>query len=190
VAVPDEYDGHSWLLLAEDAVSGEAVGSMRITTRAGGLLEAEEHFGLPLFLRVPSTVEITRFAILPAYRTKTRIVPIVFFGLVKLAVLFMERIRVRRLVVCATPERVWGYTWLNLQATGRIARYEKLANAEHQLLFCDLREAARVRGHRFKEAILEASHPEIIVPRRIPARGLGIDATRDPLRVAQAGLRA
>src|SRR2546428_5292062 len=36
VPIPDEYDGRSWLLLAEDVRSGEAVGSMRVTPRAAG----------------------------------------------------------------------------------------------------------------------------------------------------------
>ena len=44
ISVPDEYDGHSWILLAEDAATGQAVGTMRITSRSEGPLEAEEYF--------------------------------------------------------------------------------------------------------------------------------------------------
>src|SRR5207244_9308548 len=60
VPVPDEYDGRSWLLLAEDMRTGEAVGSMRVTPRAAGPLECEEYLVLPPALRSASAVEITR----------------------------------------------------------------------------------------------------------------------------------
>src|SRR5262245_38289915 len=51
--VPDPYDARSWFLLAEDLESGLAVGSMRLTPRFAGPLEAEESFTLPPLLRVP-----------------------------------------------------------------------------------------------------------------------------------------
>src|SRR2546426_3330410 len=68
VPIPDEYDGRSWLLLAEEVRTGEAVGSMRVTPRSAGPLEAEEYFVLPAALRSANVVEITRFAILPTHR--------------------------------------------------------------------------------------------------------------------------
>src|ERR1051325_10181159 len=40
VPVPDEYDGRSWLLLAEHVEAGETVGTMRIAPRSAGPLEA------------------------------------------------------------------------------------------------------------------------------------------------------
>jgi N-acyl amino acid synthase FeeM len=179
VSVPDEYDCRSWLLLAENAVTGEAVGSMRVTPRSYGRVEAEECFELPAELRVPSTVEITRFAILPAYRNQLRILPVVAAGLVKLAILFMQRIEARRLVVCARPERVWTYSWLNMTATGRKAHYRKLDGAEHELLTCDLLDAVEGRNHRYKEVFLRVHHPEIELPEHVtplvaePRRALG-----------------
>src|SRR5437879_6262161 len=47
VPIPDEYDGRSWLLLAEDVRTGEAVGSLRVTPRAAGRLRPEEAFAVP-----------------------------------------------------------------------------------------------------------------------------------------------
>ena len=58
VPVPDEYDSRSWLLLAEDVRTGEAVGSMRVTPRAAGPLECEEYLVLPPALRSARVVEI------------------------------------------------------------------------------------------------------------------------------------
>src|SRR2546427_2513302 len=65
VPIPDEYDGRSWLLLAEDVRSGEAVGSMRVTPRSAGPPEAEGDFVLPAPLPSANVVEITPVAILP-----------------------------------------------------------------------------------------------------------------------------
>src|SRR5262249_16469833 len=47
VPVPDDYDRRSWLFIAEDATTGKAVGTMRVTPRWAGSLEAEEYFTLP-----------------------------------------------------------------------------------------------------------------------------------------------
>jgi hypothetical protein len=180
--VPDEYDRRSWLLLAEDAVSREAVGTMRITPRAWGPLEAEEYFTLPAQFASPETVELTRFAILPAHRGRTRILPVVFAGLIKSAVRFLDQVGMRQLVVCSTPERVWGYAWMNLRPTGHMARYRKLNDAEHELLLGNLGEIM-ARGHRFKDCFLDIEHREIVDPVVPPEPGF-FDEDIEPLRVA------
>jgi hypothetical protein len=168
VAIPDRYDARSWLLVAEDASTGEAVGTMRITPRAAGPLEAEEYFDLPPSLRLATTAEITRFAVLPAYRSRAHVLPAVASGLVKLAILVLEQAHVCTLVVCATPARVWLYSWLNMEATGRVARYRKLGNTPHELLVCDLHEAIHETGHRFKASFLDVWHPEVLLPGQLP----------------------
>src|SRR3989442_5912255 len=61
VPVPDEYDSRSWLLLAEDVRTGEAVGSMRVTPRAAGPLQCEEYLVLPPALPAAPGVQITCF---------------------------------------------------------------------------------------------------------------------------------
>src|SRR5262245_37871497 len=47
VAVPDEYDHRSWLLVAEHVETGEVVGTMRIIAREYGAVESEEYFEIP-----------------------------------------------------------------------------------------------------------------------------------------------
>src|SRR5439155_13685529 len=89
VPVPDEYDGRSWLLLAEHEETGEAVGTMRITPRSVGRLEAEEYFWLPPRLRTAASVEVNRFAILPGHRRAGKLMPAVSFGLFKLMIQFI-----------------------------------------------------------------------------------------------------
>jgi N-acyl-L-homoserine lactone synthetase len=174
VPVPDEYDLRSWLLVAEQAATGEVVGSMRVTPRAGGPLEAEEYFDLPRYLVSPSVVEVTRFAILPSARPSGRFLPVVAMGLFKLVCNFVKRLDAQYVVVCAKAERVWTYQWLRFEPTGRTAAYGKLGNAPHELLVCDLRGGiARHRSHRYWEFFFETEHPEVVLPERIPEPGLG-----------------
>src|SRR6476619_930362 len=47
LAVPDEYDHRSWLLVAEHMETGEVVGTMRIIAREYGQVESEEYFEIP-----------------------------------------------------------------------------------------------------------------------------------------------
>jgi hypothetical protein len=183
VPVPDEYDARSWLLLAEDVRTGEAVGTMRITPRAAGPLEAEEYFTLPPRLRSFVTVEVNRFAILPAYRSRSRILPVVWAGLVKTAIAFISQIGAENVVVCSTPERAWNYVWLNLTGSGLKARYTKLGGAEHELLYCNVREAFHLE-HRFKDWFLDVSQPEIDLPGFIPQLGIAEVGSCEPLRAA------
>src|SRR5690349_9498456 len=101
VPVPDDYDHRSWLFLAEETTTGKVVGTMRVTPRFAGRLEAEEYFTLPRNLRDPMTREITRFAILPEYRKGKTFLPVVSLGLFKLVREFGARIGGRYLVVCS-----------------------------------------------------------------------------------------
>src|SRR5687767_15458569 len=58
VPVPDEYDHRSYLLIAEVEETGEIVGTMRITPREYGPIEAEEYFRLPGALDSTHAIEI------------------------------------------------------------------------------------------------------------------------------------
>jgi N-acyl-L-homoserine lactone synthetase len=174
VPVPDEYDGRSWFLLAEQVSSGEAVGSMRVTPRSLGPLEAEEYFRLPASLLAPGVVEITRFAILPEHRQSKRFLPVVALGLYKLVCHFTRQLRASHVVICSKPERSFAYQWLGFSRTGLSARYTKLADAEHELLSCDVRgDMEQHRAHRYWEFVFEIEHQEIALPGRIPPFGLG-----------------
>jgi N-acyl-L-homoserine lactone synthetase len=174
VPVPDDYDQRSWLLLAEHVESGEAVGTMRVTPRSTGPLEAEEYFRLPRHLIEPRTVEVTRFAILPEHRRGHGVLPSVSFGLFKLLINFVNQIGARHAVVCSKEERVWTYEWLCFQRTGLVARYAKLANAEHALLSVDLREMRERRDHRLWEFVFTTRPAEI----ELPPRSLGFGPVR------------
>ncbi len=173
VPVPDEYDHRSWLLLAEDTIAGRTVGTLRVTPRSAGPLEVEEYFALPPKLRSPRAVELNRFAILPDYRKGKTFLPIVSLGLFKLVSDCLERMNAHYMVVASKPERVWTYRWLCFASTGLVTRYEKLDNAEHELLTCYCRDRrALAKDHPFKDFFLEARYPEIIVPKAMPRLGL------------------
>jgi N-acyl-L-homoserine lactone synthetase len=182
VPIPDAYDHRSWFLLAEHVASGEAVGSMRVTPRWAGPLEAEEYFTLPAHLRSPKVVEVTRFAILPPFRKSKRFLPVVAMGLFKLVCNFVKQIDAQYVVVCAKPERVWTYQWLKFERTGLSAAYVKLDGAAHELMVCDLGGGiAKYGDHRYWEFFFDIHHPEVIMPSRIPSFGIG-DGVRPEVR--------
>ncbi len=174
VPVPDEYDERSWVLLAEHVRAGRAVGSMRVTPRSAGALEAEQYFQLPALLQVPGVVEVTRFAILPEVRDGSRLLPAIALGLYKLVCHFTRQLRASHVVICSKPERSFAYQRLGFTSTGLTARYTKLANTEHELLTCDVRGGMeRHRAHRYWEFVFETDHPEVAVPARVPPLGIG-----------------
>jgi hypothetical protein len=174
VPIPDAYDRRSWFLLAEHVRSGAAVGSMRVTPRFAGSFEAEEYFDLPRSLWTPTAVEITRFAIVPDHRHSRRFLPVVALGLYKLVCQFTRQLRTTDVVICAKPERSWAYQWLAFARSGLTAHYTKLGNAEHELMTCDVRGGMQKhRDHRYWDFVFEIEHPEIVLPARVPALGLG-----------------
>jgi hypothetical protein len=165
VPIPDVYDARSWHLVAEDAATGTAIGSLRLTPRSEGPIEAEEYFWLPPDLTRGRIVEATRFAILPEHRTGRRFLPAVALGLFKLGIRYVLSLGADRVVVCAKPERVWTYVWLGFERTGRFAPYRKLGGASHELLVSPVGAAiARSRDHRFWDFFMESDDPEIEMP--------------------------
>ena len=84
VPVPDEYDHRSFLLIAECEKTGEIVGTMRLTPRELGPVEAEEYFTLPEHLDSIHAVEISRFAIKRSHRKTRTFLPVISVGLFKL----------------------------------------------------------------------------------------------------------
>jgi N-acyl-L-homoserine lactone synthetase len=188
VPIPDAYDRRSWLLVAEHEATGEAVGTMRITPRSSGRLEAEEYFWLPPRLRTPRSVEVNRFAILPEHRRGEKLMPAVSFGLFKLMINFvMDRLGADYVVVCSKEERIWTYEWLRFQRTGIVARYGKLGNADHELLTMDLRRRlSEHRDHRLWEFLFESVLPQVSVPDVIPGLGPDFDSPREPMLLARS----
>ena len=188
VPVPDAYDRRSWVLIARHVASGEAVGTMRITPRSAGRLEAEEYFWLPPKLRTIRSVEVNRFAILPEHRRGQGVMPAVSFGLFKLMMNFvMNQLGAEYIVVCSKEERIWTYEWLRFQRSGIVARYTKLGNAEHELLTMDLRRRlAEHSDHRLFEFIFESDHPEVSLPDTVPGLGPDADNPHAPLLIARS----
>jgi len=188
VPVPDEYDKRSWVLLAEHVRSGRAVGSMRVTPRSAGHLEAEEYFRLPALLRATGVVEVTRFAIPPEPRPSSRFFPAVALGLYKLVCQFTRQLRASHVVICSKPERVWTYEWLRSARTGLLARYAKLNNAAHEMLVLDFRQIVKTyAGHPFEELLVGPPCPEVMVPRRAPTLGTATRESRLAVTPAAAG---
>jgi len=186
IPVPDEYDARSWLVLAEDDATGAAVGSIRVTCRSAGPIEAEEYFRLPADLRTDGVVEISRFAILPDHRKGRALMPTVALGLFKTVVQLLIRAGTKRAVVCAKPERVWSYSWMRFQQTGVQMPYVKLGGAPHELLLCDMRYGVSVYDdHRFYDFFVASVSPEIHIPETLPVPGThcggGADLAADPL---------
>src|SRR5262245_37916293 len=178
VPVPDDYDRRSWLITAEEISTGRIVGSIRVTPRFAGPLEAEEYFKLPAHLRTPKAYEISRFAILPGYRKGKTFLPVVSLGLFKAVQMLLKRVGAHYMVICAKPERVWTFEWMRFEHTGLTARYEKLSNAEHALLSYDfVRQNEILEGHPFEAFWVDFEHPQVNIPKRIPALGLGGETT-------------
>jgi N-acyl-L-homoserine lactone synthetase len=165
VPIPDEYDDRSWFLIAKDAASGEAVGSLRITPRSLGPLEAEEYFDLPPFLAARETVEMSRFAIVPSRRDVGRFLPTVALGLFKLAGKVVDQLQAEYIVICSRPERTLTYRWLRFEFAGQQRPYLKLGGTLHDLMICDVRGGARRHSdHRYWDCFYAVQHAEIEVP--------------------------
>lgn len=173
VPIPDEYDARSWFLIAEHADTGEAVGSIRVTSRGAGPLEAEEYFRLPAALRGPRVAELSRFAILPDHRKGRALMPSVALGLFKTMLQFLQACGIERVVVCAKPERVWTYAWMCFQETGVRAPYVKLAGSVHELMVLDFRYGPEIYDqHRFYDFFVGTMSPEIHMPSGRPPLGV------------------
>jgi N-acyl-L-homoserine lactone synthetase len=187
VPVPDQYDARSWLLLAEDLATGQPVGCMRLTPHFAGDFESEAYFTLPKALRSAKCVEINRFAILPAYRKGKTFLPIVSTGLFKLCLTFLESIGAHQMVIASKPERVWTYEWLGFERTGAVAQYGSLDDAEHELLVLDVRRVAeRLEGNPFKDFFCSLQYEQVVLPRRLPSLGVGIDLDAAPFRMQES----
>ncbi len=183
VPVPDEYDARSWLLVAESAADGQIAGTMRITPRAFGPLEAEEYFRLPAALASGRCIEISRFAIRRSHRKTHTFLPIVSLGLFKLCYEFALALGAECQVVCSKPERMWSYLSMGFRSTGITARYEKLNGVEHELLWHDFRQAGTIlQGNPFRELFCALQFEEVALPAAPPPVGLVEEL--EPLRFA------
>lgn len=175
--VPDEYDHRSWLLVAEHVETGEIVGTMRVTPREYGPVEAEEYFTLPADLDRADAIEISRFAILAAHRKTRTFLPVVSVGLVKLASELATTVGAERQIVCTKAAKLWSYLSMGFQSTGMKTCYAKLNGTEHELLSHDIVGTIRSllrgdsNGNPFEE-LWTREFDEIIPPVSVPPLGL------------------
>ena len=181
IDVPDVYDRHSWLLLAEDVETGAAIGTMRLTSRAGGPLECEHSFLLPAALRSPDVAEASRFAILPSHRQGTGRSPAVSIGLFKTVALFVDRVvGAKRWLLCSKAERVHTYTFLRFRQTGVRAPYTALDGTMHEILVQDLRHGYEpYTDFPMHDFFFQVDSPEILLPAVPPPLGLGTTAASE-----------
>jgi len=176
VPVPDAYDRHSWLMIAEEEATGAAVATLRITTRAAGPLECEHSFVLPGSLRTPDVLEMSRFAILSEHRQGKGRSPGVSIGLFKAVALFAHQmVGAARMVLCSKAERVQTYTYLGFRPTGVRAPYTALDGAMHEILVMDIRYGYEpYRDHELFQFFFETKSPQIVLPAVLPPLGLGV----------------
>lgn len=173
IDVPDDFDHRSWLLVAEHVESQDIVGTMRVTPRTLGPIEAEEYFTLPADLDRAEVVEISRFAILKGFRKPRTILPAVSIGLFRLCYDLALRVGAERQLVCSKAERMWTYESLGFRATGLSAAYEKLNGVSHQILWHDFRRAGEwLAGSPLHELFCELSLDTVECPAETPPLGL------------------
>ncbi len=180
VPVPDFHDTRSWILQAEEVATGTIVGTMRLTPRFAGPFELEEYFTIPKAFRSPRSVELNRFAILPEHRKGKKFLPVVTLGLFKLALRLLEGMNARHIVIASKPEKIWTYEWIGFRRTGHTALYGSLDSCEHELLSLDVRKMSELlAGHPFDAFMNTMDFREVVLPRRLPSLGLGVE---QPLR--------
>jgi len=99
--------------------------------------------------------------------------------------MLLKRVGAHYMVICAKPERVWTFEWMRFEHTGLTANYEKLNNAEHALLAYDfVRQNEILAGHPFEAFWVDYDHPQVDIPKRIPALGLGGETSSRFTRIA------
>src|SRR6185295_13542011 len=184
LAVPDEYDHRSWLLVAEHVETGEVVGTMRIIARDYGPVESEEYFEIPDTFKSRKVVEMSRFAIVRSHRKTRTFLPVVSVGLFTLCYRFAHVIGAECMVVCSKAAKVWTYQSLGFERTGLTKSYEKLNGAEHELLTLEFGGFEE----RFAEnpflAMFTMEHDEIVVPTDVPQLGLVEEPIEEQYKIA------
>jgi N-acyl-L-homoserine lactone synthetase len=184
VPVPDEYDHRSYLLIAECEESGEIVGTMRMTPRALGPVEAEEYFRLPGALDSDRAIEISRFAIKRSHRKTRTFLPVISVGLFKLCYEFSMLLGSDCQIVCSKADKMASYLSMGFRSTGITKRYAKLNGTQHELLFHDFtRVAVILKDNPFGE-LCQTPLAAVMLPSEMPPTNLVDESFSEPLRMA------
>src|SRR5438067_162856 len=100
---------------------------------------------------------------------------------------FLQSMEARTLVTASKPERIWTYEWLCFRRAGLTAQYGCLDRTEHELLWLDMRRLGEVfAGHPFGAFFASIDDREVVLPRRLPPLGLGVDLDAEPFRLRES----
>ena len=173
-----DSDANTVVVLAVDKRSGEAVGTARFQTNAGGPLLIEHSMSLPDELRSDTRAEITRLSAVAGAD------PLVKLALMKSSYLFCMATQVRWMVICARSEALMRqYRRLGFQELfddGRMLPMLHVGRLDHHVLSFNVTGAEsrwRETKHPLYDFMIETAHPDIqlfstepALPARTPAR--------------------
>ena len=187
VSVPDEYDHRSYLLIAECEETGEIVGTMRLTPREYGPIEAEEYFTLPAELDSRHAIEISRFAIKRTHRKTRTFLPVISCGLFKLCYEFSMFLGADCQIVCSKAEKMASYLSMGFSSTGITKPYAALNGVEHELLSHDFNRLDEIlKDNPFGELCFTPLD-QVTLPEGMPPTNLVDEPFSEPLRMAANG---
>ena len=173
-----DADEHTIVVLCVDKASGEAVGTARFQTNAGGPLLIEHSMNVPDKMRSDTRAEVTRLSAVAGAD------PLVKLCLMKASYLFCLATQVRWMVIGARSEalvrqyRRLGFA--DLFDDGRQVPLLHAGRLDHRVLAFNVTTAEsrwREAGHPLYDFMIETAHPDIqlfstrpAMPRREPAR--------------------
>jgi len=172
-----DADENTVVVLCVDKKTGEAVGTARFQTNAGGPLLIEHSMTLPAEMRDDTRAEITRLSAVAGAD------PLVKLCLMKASYLFCLATQVRWMVIGARSEAlVRQYRRLgfcNVFEDGRLVPLLHAGRLDHHILCFNVTTAEsrwREKNHPLYEFMIETAHPDIqlfstrpALPRREPA---------------------
>ncbi len=188
-----DVDENTIVVLCADKISGEAVGTARFQTNAGGPLLIEHSITVPDKMRTDTRGEITRLSAVAGAD------PLVKLALMKASYLFCMATQIRWMVIGARSDalvrqyRRLGFA--DMFGDGRMVPLLHAGRLDHRVLAFNVTAAEsdwRTTGHPLYDFMIETAHPDIqlfssgpALPRREPAR-----TTQQPAIWAQATMRS
>ena len=173
-----DADENTLVAMCVDKASGEAVGTARFQTNAGGPLLIEHSMTVPEAIRADTRAEITRLSAIAGAD------PLVKLALMKASYLFCLATQVRWMVIGARSEalvrqyRRLGFT--NMFEDERTFPLLHAGRLDHRVLSFNVTTAEsrwRESQHPLYEFMIETTHPDIqlfstrpALPKREPAR--------------------
>jgi hypothetical protein len=173
-----DADEHTVVVLCVDKKTGEAVGTARFQTNAGGPLLIEHSTTLPTEMRDDTRAEITRLSAVAGAD------PLVKLCLMKASYLFCLATQVRWMVIGARSDALMRQYrrlgFCNVFEDDRLVPLLHAGRLDHHILCFNVTTAEsrwREKNHPLYEFMIETAHPDIqlfstrpALPRREPAR--------------------